>query len=128
MQRNSKYFLLLLIFLGASNCSLSIGTSSQGTSFTSSSEKSSTRALIDSGALVVDVRTPEEYKNEHLPGAVNVPHTLVLQSLEKFGSNKHRPIVVYCKSGRRAELARGELSQAGYTAVTNGGAFSELVR
>lgn len=70
------------------------------------------------GALLLDVRTPEEYAEGHLPGARNLP----LQSLEGIAAvapAKDTPLYVYCRSGARSGQATGLLQRMGYTKVTN---------
>lgn len=70
------------------------------------------------GALLLDVRTPEEYAEGHLPGARNLP----LQSLEGIAAvapAKDVPLYVYCRSGARSGQATGQLQRMGYTKVTN---------
>ncbi len=45
--------------------------------------------------LILDVRTPEEFSNEHLPSAVNIPHTDLLDRLSEIRSSQHTSIVVH---------------------------------
>jgi len=74
------------------------------------------------GALLLDVRTPEEYAEGHLPGARNLP----LQSLEGIAAvapAKDTPLYVYCRSGARSGQATGLLQRMGYTKVTNIGSI-----
>lgn len=80
---------------------------------------------IAAGALVVDVRTPEEFKTGHLPGAVNIPVAEVEKRIAEFG-DKSKPVVVYCRAGRRSGTAKGLLEKAGYTDVSNGGGYYDL--
>jgi phage shock protein E len=82
---------------------------------------------IKEGALVVDVRSPEEFQSGHLEGAVNIPHTSIAQNIAQFGADKGRNIVVYCRSGRRSGLALTELVALGFTNVINGGAYKDIV-
>lgn len=70
-------------------------------------------AAIAEQSLVVDVRTPEEYAQGHVPGAVNIPLATVKDQLSLFGS-EDSSIVVYCRSGYRAGKALEILSNAGY--------------
>jgi len=70
------------------------------------------RKLISEGALLVDVRSPEEFQADHLPGARNIVHTEVSAHLSELPKDK--PIVVYCRSGRRSALAAEELRTRGY--------------
>ena len=63
------------------------------------------RALVERGALLVDVRTPEEFAAGHVAGAINIPHLEVEARLVEFGADHEREIVVYCRSGNRSGLA-----------------------
>ena len=84
------------------------------------------RTLIDAGAQVIDVRTPEEFDAGHLVGAVNVDvqaadfHERV-QGLEKSDS-----YVLYCRSGSRAGAAADMMLDMGFTDVVNAGGFDTL--
>lgn len=74
-------------------------------------------------AVLVDVRTPQEYREGHIPGSKNVP----LQQLGKISSvakNKEIPLFVYCHSGSRSRQATGMLQQMGYTNVNNIGGIA----
>jgi phage shock protein E len=82
---------------------------------------------IERGAVVIDVRTPEEFREGHWEGAKNIPHTEIEQRAGEVGAEKDRSIVVYCKSGRRSEMAQGVLTQLGYKNVVNGGGLSDLI-
>lgn len=62
--------------------------------------------------MIIDVRTPEEYAQGHVPGAINVPLATVSDNLDMF-SDKQKPVVMYCRSGRRAAEALGILADAG---------------
>lgn len=64
---------------------------------------------------LVDVRTPEEYQQGHIQGAINIPHNEIADNLDKLPSDK--PIVVYCRSGRRAQTALEILSKQGFNDI-----------
>ncbi|MBY5992948.1 rhodanese-like domain-containing protein [Ferrimonas balearica] len=81
---------------------------------------------ISQGALIVDVRTPEEFAEGHLPGAVNLPHGEIERRAGELGVGPEQTIVVYCRSGRRSGLAIGEFAAAGYLEVHNGGGLEEM--
>lgn len=81
---------------------------------------------INSGALLIDVRTPEEYSGGHIERAINIPFDEVQKQLDRIGSDKGRAIVVYCRSGRRSEKAKKTLESLGYTNVTNAGGYDDL--
>ena len=81
------------------------------------------RRVVAQGGLLLDVRTPEEFADGHLPSAMNIP----VQELEaRIGEleRKDRPIVLYCRSGNRSSHAAGILKNAGYAAVHDLGAMS----
>ena len=88
------------------------------------------RKLIAEGAVVLDVRTPEEFADGHLPNATNIPHHRVAANIadvdKLVGADKTKPIVIYCASGGRASQARQALQAAGYSHVVNGGGFDDL--
>ena len=76
-----------------------------------------------SGAVLLDVRTPEEYRSGHIPGSKNIP----LQTIDRVGSvaeNKDTTLYVYCQSGARSRQAAGMLKQMGYTNVNNIGGIA----
>ncbi|HUX36785.1 MAG TPA: rhodanese-like domain-containing protein [Rectinemataceae bacterium] len=82
---------------------------------------------IAAGALVVDVRTPPEFKAGAYPEAVNFPLHEIREDADRLGP-KDRPIVVYCASGHRSLGAAALLKKAGYSDVTNGGPLFSLPR
>jgi phage shock protein E len=74
------------------------------------------RAMVEGGALLVDVRTEAEFAQRHLPGAVNIPVDEMTAHFDELG-DVDRPIVVYCASGVRSASAARFLGEWGYTAV-----------
>ena len=71
----------------------------------------------EKNAVLLDVRTPEEYRAGHLPGAVNLP----LDRLNTIDIPAERPIFAYCHSGARSARACSWLERAGYRTVNLGG-------
>ncbi len=69
-------------------------------------------AVAASGALVIDVRQPNEYEEGHIPGAVNIPLRELGANVDKIPTD--RQVFVYCKSGYRAGLAVSSLRMMGY--------------
>jgi phage shock protein E len=87
------------------------------------------RALIESGATVIDVRSKPEWDQGHLDVAHLIPLPELggrMKEVAKLSPDKGAPIVVYCRSGARSAQAKAMLEQAGYTAVTNGGGYASL--
>ena len=76
-----------------------------------------------SDALLLDVRTPEEYRDGHIPVSINVS----LQTIDNIASvaeDKEIPLFVYCHSGARSLRAAGSLQQMGYKNVHNIGGIA----
>lgn len=67
---------------------------------------------------IVDVRTPEEYKEGHIQGSMLIPLQELPQHLDKL-PNKEETLYVYCRSGGRSAQAVAFLQQNGYTNVHN---------
>ena len=67
--------------------------------------------------FVLDVRTPQEYAEGHVPGAVNVPHDQLASRLAEVPKDKD--VVLYCKSGRRAGIAADVLAANGYMRLSH---------
>lgn len=75
------------------------------------------------GAVLLDVRTSEEYRGGHIPGSVNAP----LQTLsgdKALPADHDTPLFVYCQSGARSSQAAGLLARMGYTKVKNIGGMA----
>ena len=76
------------------------------------------------GAILVDVRTPQEYRDGHIPESKNVP----LQSLEEMEGvvkDPKTPVFVYCYSGARSRQAAAMLGRMGYSSVKNIGGIAD---
>lgn len=67
--------------------------------------------------ILLDVRTEEEYRQERIDGAILIPDTEIAERAETELPDKGALILVYCRSGRRSELAAKELINQGYTNV-----------
>ncbi|WP_180237161.1 rhodanese-like domain-containing protein [Lacimicrobium alkaliphilum] len=63
---------------------------------------------------IIDVRSLEEYNNGHVPGALNIPHHDIANHAGLLPADTEQPVVLYCRSGRRAGLAASELKKMGY--------------
>ena len=81
---------------------------------------------VEAGALLIDVRSPDEYAAGHLDGAVNIPHDQVLP-LSWFIKDKQRDVVLYCGSGKRAGKAAKGLEELGFVAIYNGTGYKALL-
>ena len=77
------------------------------------------KALMDSesGYIIIDARTQEEYDQGHIPEAIMIPEYEIADRAEKELPDKDQLILVYCRSGRRSKIAAEELVKLGYTHV-----------
>jgi rhodanese-related sulfurtransferase len=71
----------------------------------------------ESGYIILDVRTQEEYDEAHIPGAIVIPNTEIEARAESELPDKDQMILVYCRSGRRSKLAADILVELGYTNI-----------
>jgi phage shock protein E len=87
------------------------------------------KKLVAEGAVLLDVRTQQEWDDRHLEGANLIPVQELGDRLDEVsqltGGDESKPIVVYCKSGGRAGRAKEMLTEAGYTQVTNMGGIDD---
>ena len=71
----------------------------------------------ETGYVILDVRSQEEYDEGHIPGAVVIPDTEIKDQAEEILTDKEQLILVYCRSGRRSKNAAAALAELGYTNV-----------
>ena len=85
------------------------------------------KALMDreSGYIILDARTQEEYDQGHIPEAILIPEYEIAVRAEKELPDKDQLILVYCRSGRRSKIAAEELVKLGYTNVKEFGGIIE---
>ncbi|GAA3527129.1 rhodanese-like domain-containing protein [Zobellella aerophila] len=74
----------------------------------------------------IDVRSTEEFQQEHLVGAIHIPHTQIAKGISKRYPDRNTPLNLYCRSGRRSQLATEALQALGYTKVVNRGGLEQL--
>ena len=76
------------------------------------------RCRTTKGAVLLDVRTEEEYRSGHISGSRNIP-VAKIDNAANLLRDKSAPIFVYCESGARARTAVSKLKKLGYTDVCN---------
>lgn len=81
--------------------------------------------LVSGDAVWIDVRSDEEYQEQHLEGAINIEYTEILEGVASL--DKDTEILLYCGSGRRAGLALEALEAQGFTNVTNHGGLADVL-
>lgn len=70
---------------------------------------------------IIDVREPNEFESGHVAGALNIPPAQLMQGAPQLNElPKDAPIIVYCRTGSRSNVAMNILSGLGFTNITNG--------
>jgi len=87
----------------------------------------STSASASNEPIIVDVRTPGEFRGGAYPGAVNIPLDDLQVRVNELGG-KSRDITLYCASGARSAYGQRVLAQLGFTNVKNGGGIMQMMR
>ena len=79
----------------------------------------------ESGYIILDVRTPEEFADKHIPEAINIPNeTISTEEIPEL-PNKDQLILVYCRSGNRSKQASEKLVALGYTNIVEFGGIND---
>ena len=79
----------------------------------------------ESGYILLDVRTPEEFREKHIPGAVNIANETIGSGEIPNLPDKEQLILVYCRSGNRSKQASEKLAALGYTNVVEFGGIND---
>ena len=116
LKRNKCFALMLLALTLPFGC---VGCSDGGSASYDQISGTEAKALMDSesGYVIIDARTQEEYDQGHIPRAILIPEYEIADRAEKELPDKNRLILVYCRSGRRSKIAAEELVKLGYTNV-----------
>lgn len=85
------------------------------------------RILLDENpaAVLIDVRTEEEYLAGHIPGSLLLPVEELADRLDELPPDKQTILVVYCRTGRRSAIAAQILLEAGYLAIYDLGGIAD---
>ena len=116
LKRNKQFLLMLLTLALPFGC---VGCSDGGSATYEQISGAEAKALMDSesGYIIIDARTQEEYNQGHIPGAILIPEYEIADCAEKELPDKDQLILVYCRSGRRSKIAAEELAKLGYANV-----------
>lgn len=87
--------------------------------YTELSAKNAADIIATRAPLILDVRTPGEYKRGHLKNSVLIPVQELQQNLDKLAAYKDREILVYCATGNRSTVASKILIDNGFSRITN---------
>ena len=79
----------------------------------------------ESNYIILDVRTPEEFADQHIPGAINIPNeTIGAEEIPEL-PDKEQLILVYCRSGNRSKQASDKLVKLGYANIVEFGGIND---
>jgi len=79
----------------------------------------------ESNYIILDVRTPEEFSERHIPGAINIPNESIGTEEIPQLPDKEQLIFVYCRSGNRSKQASEKLVKLGYTNIVEFGGIND---
>ena len=75
--------------------------------------------------IILDVRTPQEFTDKHIPGAINIPNETIGTAQIPELPDKDQLILVYCRSGNRSKQASEKLVALGYTNIVEFGGIND---
>lgn len=75
--------------------------------------------MIEQGAILLDVRSPQEFEEGHMKNAISLPEYEIKEKADNILPNKSQLIIVYCSTGHRSEKAQKILEKLGYEKVYN---------
>ena len=118
-----KFITLLLSVLFLTGCALPAG---QEVSYRQiNMDEAITMMEEESSYIILDVRTPEDFADKHIPGAINIPNeTISTEEIPEL-PDKDQLILVYCRSGNRSKQASEKLAALGYTNIVEFGGIND---
>lgn len=88
------------------------------------SKSEQVKEMLDEGAIIIDVRTPQEYNEGHISNSLNIPVQQIEARISTI-KKKSKPVILCCKSGGRAGRAKAVLQRNGIKCM-NGGSWGGL--
>lgn len=128
MRRYVWIFMLAFMvtcFVGCEEKNTSVSTESQNSYIQIQMDEAIMMMEEETDYIILDVRTPEEFAEKHIPGAVNVPNESIGTEEINELPNKDQLILVYCRSGNRSKQASEKLVALGYTNVYEFGGIND---
>ena len=120
MRRWFSFLLLLFLLAGCT------ASNEQENSYRQiSMDEAVTMMEEESGYIILDVRTPEEYRERHIPNAINIPNETIGTEEIPDLPDKDQLILVYCRSGNRSKQASEKLVKLGYTNIVEFGGIND---
>ena len=88
---------------------------------------SSLKDALRKGAVIIDVRTPQEFDNGKVPGSINIPVDRIAANAERI-KNMHKPVIFCCEAGFRSRTAAHIMKEHGLKDVYAGGNWEKVLR
>ncbi len=108
---------ILILIAMLAGCTLSSGVGEKNTYEKITAMEAKKMMDEKSGYIILDVRTKDEYKGGHIPGAVLLPNESIGKETIDILPDKDQIILIYCRSGRRSKEAAAKLVNLGYTNI-----------
>jgi len=89
--------------------------------------KGNIKAALTNGAIIIDVRTAQEYDTGRVPGSINIPVDRIASSIDRIRA-MNKPVIFCCSSGTRSKIARTTAKQLGLKNVFSGGSWENVLR
>ena len=112
-----SFILVLLAVLLLAGCGKQTGKTQEAALMNITAEEAKKLMDSESGYVILDVRTEQEYAEGHIPGAILIPDYEISEKAESVLTDKDQLILVYCRSGRRSKNAAAQLEEMGYTRI-----------
>ena len=120
MRKIIPFFLSLLILAG---CSVPMEQEAGYRQI--SMDEAITMMETESNYIILDVRTPEEFAEKHIPHAINIPNETIGTAEIPELPDKEQLILIYCRSGNRSKQASDKLVRLGYTNIVEFGGIND---
>ena len=113
----NRIILILLAALLLAGCGKQTVKTQEAALMNITAEEAKKLMDSESGYVILDVRTEQEYAEGHIPGAILIPDYEISEKAESVLTDKDQLILVYCRSGRRSKNAAAQLEEMGYTRI-----------
>lgn len=124
-----KWILIVMALLLQTGCAAQTQTAQPGQALPGYRQIDMEEAIAmmetESDYIILDVRTPEEFSDKHIPGAINVANETIGSVEIPELPDKEQLIMVYCRSGNRSKQASEKLAALGYTNIIEFGGIND---
>ena len=117
MKNFSVFALLLIMIIISVSCGQTNQNEKEAVYLNISAQEAKKIMDSETGYVILDVRTEEEFAEGHIPGAILIPDYEIEAKAEQILTDKNQLILVYCRSGRRSKIASEALVSLGYTNI-----------